>query len=148
MVEFELVKPSFKKEFIDDIYETSKKIFGEEWADLLALKWRLTNMPDITVFSAISDGNLVGFKIGYAASHKLYYSWLGGVAPEFRRKGIANRLMEIQHDWLMSSEYQIVETYPHQNNNLMIQLNINSGFKITGNFQKGNEPYLIMQKEI
>lgn len=40
----------------------------------------------------------VGFKLGYERSGEEFHSWLGGVHPEFRRRGIARRLLHLQHE--------------------------------------------------
>lgn len=42
------------------------------------LQWRLSAMPCASVACARVQGELVGFKIGYAHSQSRYYSWLCG----------------------------------------------------------------------
>ena len=47
---------------------------------------------------AFWDGELAGFKVGYQSElPEQFYSWMGGVRPEFRRKGIATALAAEQH---------------------------------------------------
>ena len=78
------------------------------------------------------SGRLLGFKLGYRRGGTLFYSWLGGVHPEVRRRGIAQRLMRAQHDWARAQGYASIETRTRANNNPMIILNLQSGFRIVG----------------
>lgn len=38
---------------------------------------------------AYTEGKLAGFKLGYGIDDKLFYSWLGGVLPDYRQSGVA-----------------------------------------------------------
>jgi predicted GNAT superfamily acetyltransferase len=89
-------------------------------------------MPDVSVFLATSDSRLVGFKAGYAVGERKYYSWLGGVHPDFRRRGIAAELMQRQHRWLAERGYAVVETAVEQENTAMAQANLRHGFSVCG----------------
>jgi ribosomal protein S18 acetylase RimI-like enzyme len=81
---------------------------SENW--IAAYQWRLENMPNVSVFVTEVESRMVGFKIGYAESYDRYYSWLGGVDPDFQKQGIARRLMEEQHRWLADSQFEMVRT--------------------------------------
>lgn len=76
------------------------------------------------------DGRLLGFKLGYRQAPGLFYSWLGGVHPEARRQGIAQRLMAAQHGWARGQGYRAVETRTRTANNAMIIVNLKAGFRI------------------
>lgn len=140
----------FSDSFLSEFASATKSIFGAEaeqtW--LNALKWRLQNMPDVTIFVAEADAKLVGYKAGYAIAYDRYYSWLGGVAAEFRRQGLARELMIAQHEWLSGSRFQLVETHVEQQNTAMMQLNLKHGFVATGSFLKSGAPYSILQKAL
>lgn len=137
---------AFTDAFYDDLAMLASRVLGNTSVDYL--RWRLEKMPDVSLFLAHADDRLVGFKAGYAATQTRYYSWLGGVDPDTRRVGIASRLMEEQHAWLNSTNYELVETHVLQDNLGMIQLNLNYGFKITGMFLKRGQPNYIMQKAL
>lgn len=94
--------------------------------------WRLTQMPDTSVFVALDAERLVGFKAGYAIAERTYQSWLGAVHPEFRNRGIATELARAQHAWLVQREYLAVETASLAENRAMAKLNLNMGFLIVG----------------
>lgn len=67
-------------------------------------------MPDASVHAARLEGRLAAFKFGYAIERKRYLSWLGGVAPSHRRRGLARDLMACQHDWARRRGYEYIET--------------------------------------
>jgi GNAT superfamily N-acetyltransferase len=77
-------------------------------------------------------GRMVGFKLGYRRGGTLFYSWLGGVHPEARRRGLAQRLMAAQHRWAKEKGYEQIETRTRAVNNAMIIANLKGGFRITG----------------
>lgn len=144
----QLNEPPFSDDFIDRFADASERIFGQDADEawLSSLKWRLTNMPDVTVFTLQKNGHLVGYKAGHALAYDRYYSWLGGAAPEYRRQGIGSLLMEAQHAWLRAGRFRQVETYVEPKNAPMVQLNMKHGFVVGGQFMKGDKPFLIMQK--
>ncbi|MDU2803959.1 MAG: GNAT family N-acetyltransferase [Serratia marcescens] len=64
------------------------------------------------------DGQPAGFKLGYQQRETVFYSWLGGVLPAFRRHGVAQALLAEQERWararamltmLLAHHYQIVQ---------------------------------------
>ena len=138
----------FDTQLISDLVALSEAVFDQKvpqkWVD--SFKWRVNNMPDVSVCTVESDGELAGFKIGYAEAFDRYYSWLGGVRPQFRNQGLAEKLMREQHGWLESSRFRRVETKVAQANEAMIALNLKFGMKISGMISKGGEPYLLMER--
>lgn len=78
------------------------------------------------------DQDPVGFKLGYERTHEEFYSWLGGVHPDFRRCGIANELLVLQHDWCRRNGYRSVSTEALNHNRAMLKLNLQHGFLIVG----------------
>lgn len=146
----DLLQAPFSLAFLSDFIETTKRIFGHDAGSdwLGSLKWRLENMPDVTVFAATKETHLVGFKAGYATAEDRYYSWLGGVDPDFRGLGIAKELMTRQHQWLSGSRFRLLETHVEQDNERMIQLNLDGGLNVVGLFLKDGKPYFMMQKKL
>jgi ribosomal protein S18 acetylase RimI-like enzyme len=129
-IEFRLHLPPFDSNLIEDLVVLGSLVFGQ--SDPRYVTWRLSHMPDVSAFCATSEGQLVGFKAGYAMTERKYYSWLGGVHPDFRRRGIASELMDRQHRWLVQRGYSIVETAANQENHAMAQANLRHGFSICG----------------
>ncbi len=131
---------------LDELIELAARVFERNDPD--AIRWRIANMPCVAIFVARRDGRMVGFKAGYAATRDRYYSWLGGVDPEFRGQNIAGRLMEEQHRWVKSEGFGIVETHVNASNDAMVALNRKYGLEVTGNFQKRDQPNYIMQRRL
>lgn len=143
---FQLVQPPFSADFLEQLTTLSCSVFKNQ--DVAPLQWRLKNMPDVTVFTGAVDGNLVAFKAGYASTYNRYYSWLGGVASDYKKQGLAKTLMGQQHQWLLGSQYKLVETHVMQSNRPMVNLNHGSGMVVTGYFVKQGRANFIMQKQI
>jgi GNAT superfamily N-acetyltransferase len=85
-----------------------------------------------TLTLAQEQDQAIGFKLGFSKDPTTFYSWIGGVIPSQRKKGIAKKLMQAQHQHLKDLGYSKVQTtcrnkFPH-----MLILNIQSGFQITG----------------
>ena len=130
--------PPFTDAQFEQLAQLSAAVFPGPAIDL---RWRLSRMPDASVFVAQDDGHngarLIGFKAGYALTEQRYYSWLGGVHPEGRRQGIATRLAQAQHHWLAGRGYTTVETASRADNAKMARLNLALGFLVEGS---KNEP--------
>lgn len=73
---------------LDIIRRLNVAIFNEE---------RIINTfekEDLIMLLAIVDGEAVGFKIGYRENRFVYYSAKGGVLPEYRRQGVALKMLD------------------------------------------------------
>lgn len=66
--------------------------------------------PNLLVVFAKIKTQVVGYKIGYELDDYIFYSWLGGVDENYRNRGIASKLMEMQHEILREKGYRIVRT--------------------------------------
>lgn len=75
-------------------------------------------------------------------------SWLGGVVSEYRRRGLARNLLELQHAWASERGYLFVETGAVKDNTAMLSLNLSAGFEIIGNYARTATPRVILQKQI
>lgn len=129
-IEVRLQLPPYQTEFVDKLTALSEIIFGAVAPDYI--DWRLHNMPKSSVFVSEKDREFVAFKIGYAMSKNKYYSWLGGVHPNYRRNGLASTLMIRQHHWVANQGYILIETATNQENTGMAKLNLSNGFSVCG----------------
>ncbi|MFC5604588.1 GNAT family N-acetyltransferase [Sporosarcina koreensis] len=118
------------EEIVDGILQIHNRIFAN--ADELVEK--AASRPNILFVVAIEDNQVVGYKIGYSLSKERYYSWYGAVHEEYRGKGIASRLMELQHRLVKDARYAIIETKTRNKWRNMLILNIKHGFDITETF--------------
>jgi GNAT superfamily N-acetyltransferase len=113
------------------LVELCTQVFESFDPDYLAQ--RLAHLVDPVLHLAQrSDGAALGFKLAYRRGPALLYSWLGGVIPAARGQGLAERLMQAQHDWASAKGYAEVETRTRASNNAMIIINLKTGFQIAG----------------
>ena len=99
---------------------------------------------------ALWDGELAGFKVGYQSElPEQFYSWMGGVRLEYRRKGIATALAEEQERWAKENGFRAVFFKTRNRFPGMIQFGIKRGFKVVDLLPKGVvEDYrIVMRKE-
>jgi GNAT superfamily N-acetyltransferase len=90
------------------------------------------------------EGRLIGLKLGYERNRGVFYSWIGGVAPEARGQGIAAALMAAQHTWAKKEGFRGLETATRQPNQAMAILNLKAGFVVAGLDVKPGEPTKIL----
>jgi len=100
---------------------------------------------------AEKEGDLLGFKVGYQSDMPdTFYSWMGGVRPEFRGKGIATSLAEKQERWAKAQGFTSVFFKTRNRFPGMIQFGVKRGFKIVDLHPKGGvEDYrIVMHKNL
>ncbi len=105
---------------------------------------RLNEKRDLSVLLAHLDQELVGFKIGYTRFRGIFFSWLGAVAPERRRSGVARRLLQHQHRLCVERGYDEIQTESAGTNRPMLILNLQEGFEASG-MHLGHEDALTVQ---
>jgi GNAT superfamily N-acetyltransferase len=126
------IKTSTKvsKSKVAELSPLIKNILGE-WDP----KWfhgHLKNHKNFHLLIAYVDKKAVGFKLGYELDSFNFYSWLGGVLPEYRDLGIATDLMKAQHEWCRKQGYRKVQTKTVNKYKEMLILNLQNGFEVIG----------------
>ena len=118
--------------------------FGKAYMTAEYVK-RLEKIPHL-ILIAEADGELAGFKVGYERERDgSFYSWMGGVLPPFRRKGIASLLAARQEQWALLKGYQSVRFKTRNQHKGMLIFGINRGFKVVGFDARNNvEQHRIM----
>ncbi len=94
---------------------------------------------------------LLGFKVGYQSdTPEVFYSWMGGVRPEFRRNGIADALADYQESWMKGKGFKSVFFKTRNRFPAMIAFGLRRGFKIVDVLSKGGvEDYrIVMMKTL
>ena len=91
---------------------------------------RIDNRPFLALV-ATQDSQLLGFKLGYELDEETFYSWVGGVLPAHRGRGVANGLLHFQENWAMEQGYHCIQVksmncYPD-----MLKMLISNQYKIS-----------------
>lgn len=98
------------------------------------------------------DEQLVGFKCGYErdSGTKKFYSWLGGVLPQFRKRGIAESLLQKMEDWCIDRGYEVLEFKTFNEHKGMLIFAIKNGFEIVDvrYSEKDDRKRIVLQKEL
>ena len=128
MITFEEIEGIPNPQVLEKIAEFYQSIFAE--TDVAKFHNRINSAEKLYTVLALSDDEIVGFKLGYQIDSHIFYSWLGGVNPQFRKLGIAQELMNRQHDWCKQNNFQIVQTKTKNSFKPMLVLNIKNGFDI------------------
>jgi len=139
----------FSEELLDSMCDLENRIFDEPYSRE-KLKRKCSTKPGLIGLIAFKDGQPAAFKVGYEMSERLYYSWLGGVAPEYRRQGLARQLMELQHKVVTEAGYKTVRTHTFNKFREMLILNIRCGFNIVGviNDSADKELTIVLDKSL
>ena len=116
-----------------------------ELADDLAYQQQRSPLQ---LWLALTDGQVVGCKLGYEHKPGHYYSWLGGVPPSFRGQGIARELMHQQHAWCQQQGYRRIRTQTYNRWRAMLLLNLQAGFDVVGTVQSARGLVIVLEKEL
>jgi len=136
---------------IDDAFMVSTNIpeFDEPY-EISEYSKRLNSTVHL-ILTAYDDHIPIAFKIGYDRySDGSFYSWMGGVLPNYRRKGIANNLADHQETWARKKGYKNIKLQTRSKHNAMLALAINRGFQITNKNEKtsNSNTHIWMSKPI
>ncbi len=133
-------------EQIKDIYDLSVKVFGS--ADLTKTTEKL-NKPGFFGLLAYIDQKLVGMKLGWAQTPEIFYSWLGGVHPDYRDVGIAQDLMQIQEQWCSKQGIRKIQTKTTNQFRQMLGLLLRAGFLIHScQVGPSNQTEILLEKSL
>ncbi len=110
---------------LEEVYRLNRLIFGED---------RLINRLDhdpLLFLTAHCEGQLAGFKIGYALNRNIFYSAKGATAPLFRKRGIATQLLFAMISDAMELGFREMQydTFPRLYPGMTI-LGLRNGFRI------------------
>lgn len=134
------------KDFEEDFFNLYRTLYGD--IDELRFKERLYRHANPLVLLAFSEERLVGFKIGYEAEPYRFYSWAGGVHPDYQKYGIGRKLMDTQLEWVEDQGFHSIRTKARNTNKGVIILNLLCGYDIMGAYTEDNEPRIMMEKQL
>ncbi len=131
------------QDILKQIPEFSEAFYPEEFTK------RLQN--DGLILIAYDNGRPAGCKIGYNRfGNKIFYSWLGGVLPEFRRKHVAKALSDKMEEIALKRGYEFLQFKTRNKFTSMIIFAMKNGFQIVDFIPKENEKEsrIILQKKL
>ena len=75
------------------------------------------------------EGEKAGFKVGYARDD-YFYSWMGGVLPKFRKRGVAKALAMEQEIWAKKNNFNSIQFKTWNQHKAMLIFSLKNGFDI------------------
>ena len=99
------------------------------------LRNRLENKKTL-ILVAHKEDTLVGFKIGYELSNTQFYSWLGGVHFNYRRLGVAKKLLVQQEKWAYEQGFTNIHVKSMNRFPQMLTMLITNGYHVCGYVDK------------
>ena len=133
VVKLSLLIPEFKDPYPKDEYE--KRLNDNEGLILIATY----------------NSELAGFKVGYHKDHDgSFYSWMGGVAPSFRKLGVAQKLAEYQEKWAVKKGYERIRFKTRNYLKPMLIFALQNGFYIVDviPYPKVRDNRIVLEKEL
>jgi len=127
--------PCFEGRLPEDLFRAvwalHKKVFGSS-ISVRDFRERFERKRGLVCVLAVSDGQAIGYKIGYERNTDEFFSWLGGVKAGYRRQGIATELLKRQHRRARKLGYKRIITESGNEWRDMMILNLTNGFGIVG----------------
>ena len=146
MIEYRSYQMIPDEQVCNGVIRLQEKIFQSKAQNMFA---ELKHKDGILILVAMDESAIVGYKIGYQRKPRHYYSWLGGVDPDYRKYGIGSTLMRLQHEWCQQHDYLTIRTHSKNKWRDMIILNLRHGFDIIGTWTDDlGEPKIMLEKRL
>lgn len=108
---------------------------------------RFQGRYNVLVMLASLDNRPVGFTIGFELKPFVFYNWLMGVHPDFRRKQIGRQLIESQNEWAKTHGYEYARFELLNRHKPMLGLALSTGYDIVGTRWDSMRSDLLIQFE-
>lgn len=95
-----------------------------------ALLERLGDAPALLLLCYVED-ELAGFKLGYQKAPGSFYSWLGGVLPDYRKLGLAQQMLDVQERWATEQGYNELSVKTLNRFGAMLAMLVQNRYQIT-----------------
>ena len=146
MIQEKLGGLNVREASLEEIFQVHQLI--PEFPEKIGLDFYKARLANVLYLALVaeSDGELVGFKVGYQSDRaETFYSWMGGVVPGFRKFGVATALADFQESWAIKRGFKNIFFKTRNRFPAMISFGLNRGFKIMKVIPKGGvEDYRIV----
>ncbi|WP_339876300.1 GNAT family N-acetyltransferase [uncultured Algoriphagus sp.] len=151
MIQEKLGGLNVREASLEEIFRVHQLI--QDFPEKIGLDFYEARLANVLYLALVaeSDGELVGFKVGYQSDRaETFYSWMGGVVTEFRKFGVATALADFQESWAMEKGFKDIFFKTRNRFPAMISFGLNRGFKIMKVIPKGGvEDYrIVMMKSL
>ena len=110
---------------------------------------KLEGKKNILTVIAYESGQPVGYKQGFESRPGYFDSDTGGVVESARRRGIAQQMMLLQHEWCLDQGFRFIDTSTGTDAQAMLILNLKNGFVVVGTYlDRGSNHRVLLQKQI
>lgn len=116
------------KNNLNEILTVYKSVFEDYNIDFF--NDRIHQKEDLLTLLCYHQKQLIGFKIGYKYNASTFYSWVGGVLPDYRKNGIGKQLSQLQEQVIKRKGYNTLRTKSMNRFKPMMILNLKNGFDI------------------
>jgi ribosomal protein S18 acetylase RimI-like enzyme len=106
----------------DTIFKEFGHVYRTPFEDMVR------DRQDLICLIAHLEGNPVGYKVGYRDRPGGYYSYSGGVLPDYRGEGVAKRLQDWQHAAIRARGYKTVYFTSFNKFRSMLLFGLSTGF--------------------
>jgi predicted GNAT superfamily acetyltransferase len=132
---------------ISKLLELYTIIFSD--ADTAFFKQRISDHIDLFTILAFDNDELIVFKIGYPYKGTTFYSWIGGIHPNYRNQGIASKLAELQEVYAKTKGFEKLRTKSMNTYKPMMILNLKNGFDIKTMYTNGaGQTKIVFEKNL
>lgn len=84
------------------------------------------------------EGEAAGFKVGYQLESGVFYSWMGGIHPDFRALGLASQMLKAQEQWASEQGYHSLKVKSRNRYATMVAMLLRHGYQIEHFEPKGD----------
>ncbi len=132
-----------------DIEKLEKVVFASTF-EASHFREKFPEKSNALALLVYDNEKLIAFKIGYELNPETFYSWMGGVHPDYRRQGLAHQLMVRQHKLAKTNHYLKVRTKTRMSYRHMLIFNLNQGFDIIATETKPqvSEAIIVLEKTL
>lgn len=100
--------------------------------DIEFFKRRILGRQGTLLLVAHIDRQPVGFATGIELKHNVFFSWLTGVLPDYRRTRVATQLHEAEVAWATEQGYRFCRMECQNQHRAILHMAIKMGFDIVG----------------